>query len=267
MKANPHRETELYYDNVIIGSSVEALVAAYVHQIPIFGNYEYRPVPYYFVSSDLDLSGIHIENKKNIYTNLSGTQEYYGMQKIELWNILMHRLSIMGLAPMYGDYQLDLSGLPKITNEFVISSKGKIVNIRAKNVIPFDYPSFVNGEMMYMVNDHMKLKNAKNMKADILTEVIPTPKFMDTACYQTIVYKEGNSTNCCVKSIVSAKNLEDWNYTQTSIKLKVEATMFWNVDKKITVEVLSREISPVLKPLYTNIEEMIELEAFSSELE
>ena len=95
MKKSPHRETDLSYDNVILGSSVQAMVAAYVHQIPIFGNIIHRPIPYYFIEEGVDLSSIGVENKKNTYTNLSGTKHYFGMQQIELWNIMMHRLSIM----------------------------------------------------------------------------------------------------------------------------------------------------------------------------
>ncbi len=46
-KANPHRETDLYFDKIIVGSSVEALVTAFKYGIPIFGNITHKPLPYY----------------------------------------------------------------------------------------------------------------------------------------------------------------------------------------------------------------------------
>ena len=281
MRKNPHRETDLYYDNVIVGSSVQALAAAYMHHIPIFGNVEYKPISHYYISPDIDLSSILIENKKNVYTNLSGTTTTYGMPQIELWNTLMHRLSIMGLAPMYGEYHHDffpdLVKLPvwddyrdlhkaKEYNTITLTVKSKIVNIHAKNIIYFDYPTFHNGVQMYMVNDHMALKNAKNLKANIVTDCVPVPQFMNTLCYETIVYKEGKSTNCCVKSIIPENNIDDWNNSQTALRLKTETMFFWNFDKKIKVLVGSREIAPILKPMYSDLEEIIILDAFAQEI-
>ena len=35
MPPDPHRETDIYFDNVIIGSSVEALVTAYKYGVPV----------------------------------------------------------------------------------------------------------------------------------------------------------------------------------------------------------------------------------------
>ena len=272
MRRKAHRETTLEYDNVILGSSVEAMVAAYVHQLPIFGNRGQAPIPFYYLPVELDLSPILVDNQKNVYTNLSFTKEFFGMQKVELWNIMMHRLSIMGLAPMYGDYIInyftDLDEIVKLkdSNSFTLSVKDKIVNVKAKNVIIFDYPSFHNGHSMYMVNDYMKLRNTKNLKADIITEVTPIPRFMDTACYQTIVYKEGKSTHCCVKSLFSEGNLDEWTCSATAMRLKSETTFYWNVDKKIKVEILNREVSPVLKPLYTDLEEIMTLNVVEQEL-
>jgi len=272
MRRNPHRETILEYDNVILGSSVYAMVTAYVHQLPIFGNRAHAPIPFYHMSSELDLSPIMVENKKIVRTNLSETKEFFGIQKIELWNIMMHRLSIMGLAPMFGDYVVDyfndMDDILKLksNNEFVLSVKGKVVRVRAKNIIIFDYPSYHNGQSMYMVNDYMRLKNIKQIKADIMTEVVPIPRFMDTACYQSILFKEGKSTHCCIKSIFSEDNLDNWECSQTAMRLKAESSFYWNIDKKIKVEILSREMSPVLKPLYTDIEEIMTLDVFGQEL-
>ena len=272
MKKSPHRETSLSYDNVILGSSVHAMVAAYVHQVPIFGNITHRPIPYYFIEEGVDLSSIGVDNKTNTYTNLSGTEQSFGMQQIELWNIMMHRLSIMGLAPMFGDYYYDyfteLTEIVKMKSQrnFSLSVKSKIVNIQAENIIIFDYPSFYNGSPTFMVNDHVRLRNVKNLKADIINEVVPVPQFMDTSCYQSIVYKEGKHTNCCVKSIVSEDNMSSFDTSETSIRLKTEASFYWNVDKKIKVDSLYREKSPVLKPMYTDLEELVLMDIFAQEL-
>lgn len=272
MNKNPHRETELFYENVILGSSVEAMMAAYVHQIPIFGNSKHAPLPFYYLPSELDLSHLHIENTKTLHTRLSGKEEYFGMQRLELWNTALHRLSIMGLAPMFGEYYFDywkdmqlLSKMRK-TNEFSISVKNKIVNIHAENVIVFDHPAFNNGEIMYMVNDYLKVKNIKELKADIITDVVPIPEFLSTMCYESVLYKERKSTYCCVKSIISENSFDEWENTQTSIRLKTEKSLYWNMDKAVKVEVDRREVSPILKPMYPSLLEIIHMNVVDQEM-
>lgn len=272
MKTNPHRETELHYQDVILGSSVEAMTAAYVYQIPIFGNSKHAPLPFYYLPNDLDLSPLHIENIENVHTRLSGKEERFGMQRLELWNIILHRLSIMGLAPMMGEYYFDywkdmqlLSNMRK-TNEFSISVKSRIVNVRADNVIVFDHPAFNNGEIMYMVNDHLKVKNIKELKADIMTDIVPVPEFLSTMCYESILYKKGRSTYCCVKSIIPENSFGDWGNTQTSIRLKTEKSLYWNLDKAVKVEVDRREVSPILKPMYPSLSEIIHMNVVDQEM-
>ena len=56
MKPNPLRQTDFFFDKIIIGSSLEAMVTAFKYEIPIFGDINNKPLPYYYIPADLDLS-------------------------------------------------------------------------------------------------------------------------------------------------------------------------------------------------------------------
>ena len=63
MLPNPHRETDLHYDTIIIGSSLEAMATAYKYGITIFCDKRLKPLPFTYVPSDLDLSPLGVDNK------------------------------------------------------------------------------------------------------------------------------------------------------------------------------------------------------------
>ena len=68
MLPNPHRETDLHYDTIIIGSSLEAMATAYKYGITIFCDKRLKPLPFTYVPSDLDLSPLGVDNKIESFT-------------------------------------------------------------------------------------------------------------------------------------------------------------------------------------------------------
>tara|TARA_R110002126_G_scaffold62005_2_gene160036 strand:- start:181 stop:1017 length:837 start_codon:yes stop_codon:yes gene_type:complete len=275
IKPNPHRETNLYFDKAIIGSSVEALTVAFKYGIPIFGNKALKPLPYYYISAGIDLSQIQVENERESFVYLSGKTEYRGIQRIKLWNILMHRLSISGLAPLYGDYELSIDEIalgsdfqnhrnpPK---SFKLYAKGKVVNVHVKNrLIIFDYPLSESGAELYMINDTIKLHNVYNLKENLY--IPDNCDFGNTMAYETIFYERDKKMhNCCVKSIISAENLEEWKYSAASVRLHTEKTIFWNLDKEIKISIDKREKKPMLTRMCDSLEDIVERDIMDEEL-
>lgn len=268
MKSNPHRETNLYFDKVVIGSSVEALTAAFKYGIPIFGNADCKPLEHSYLSAYLDLSELQIPNEKQQFTYLSGKTEYRGMQRLKLWNILMHRLSIAGLAPMYGDYEISMDevAFEPDRHMFKVYAKGKVINIHVKDrMILFDYPKHENGQKLYMINDTIKLHNVYDMKENLFFS--EDCDFMNTVAYETIFYKRDKKMhNCCVKSIVSEKHINEWKFSAAAIRLHVEKTIFWNIDKQIRISIDKREKKPMMSRLCDSIADIIERDVIDEEV-
>jgi len=260
---NPHRETIFEFDRLIIGQSTEALIAAFKYEIPIVGLAKDKPLPYYYVSKDLDLSPLKIQNKLNVFKNLAEKTFERGMPRVELWNIMMYRLSLMGLAPMFGSYEAyDIDKRADGSTEVRLPITNKRVKIIAGECFMFDrlqtLPRSSNNrqDIQYFVNDYIKLGNMKPMEANLFLS--KNPEFSNTLAYETVIFKRsGSGYNCCVKSIIREDDLTHWNYSPTAIRLKTEKTIFWNIDKKITLSLEHRERATKYQKMSESIEDII----------
>jgi len=266
MNPNPHRETDLYFDKVIIGSSTQAMVAAFKYEIPIFIDKSLIPLPYYYLQADLDLSQINVKNNVTQYSLLSGTKEYRGIQEIELWNQMAFRLGIMGLMPLYGYYSNTFTESIPVGNNirmFSVRTENKIVNIHSRKTILYDYPKYKLGEKTLKVNDYMELKGIPEFKADLFLS--NDCDFTNTLCFETLFYKEGNKQIVCSKSIISEKDINSWKSSQTSVRLKTEHSIFWNLEKKFSIILGKRETSPILKTICDSLDEIINFDILDGE--
>ena len=268
MKSNPHRETDLHFDKVIIGSTVQAMVTAFKYEIPIFVDNRHKPLPYYFLPPELDLSQIQIENKKSEFTLLSGNKLTRGMQRLELWNILSYRLGIMGLMPMYGSYENTFTEAIPINNNirmFTVKTNNKIINVHSKNTILFDYPKYTNGTPTFMVNDYIDLDKIYDFPANIFPS--EDCDFQDTLNFESIFFKDkGVKHRICAKSIISSENLDNWKYSQTAVRLKLQNSIFWNMEKEFELILSNREISPIMQRIEDSIKDIIEFDVLDSEV-
>ena len=89
----------LNYEEIVVGSSLKALLFAYVNELPVFFSVARRPFIFERLPPDLDLSFLHIENIK---TKLISTDEetYVGSPQEILWEKLMFTLSYCGKTPL-----------------------------------------------------------------------------------------------------------------------------------------------------------------------
>ena len=267
MKPDPHRTTDIYLDTVLLGSSVEAMITAYMHELPIFGNAESKPLPYFHIPPDIDLSPIKVENKTVEYINEADRVEERGMQRIELWNIMIHRLSIMGLAPFFGMYQGYIPKLVDIKNnmiDLVVNHRKVRVHVKDK-IILFDHEKYVNGHRVYLVNDYIKLHNVYDGNTTMF--ISDDCDFLDTVAFETIFYKRDKKMyNCCVKSIIDEHDINHWNKSPTSVRMKTERTIFWEMDKDIKISLIKREKKPMLAKYTECIEDLVHNGIFDGEL-
>lgn len=268
MKPNPHRETELSYDTVLIGSSLEALVTAYKYQIPIFCDVDNKPLPYYYIPYELDLSPIQCKNTEERFEYLSGKVEKRGMQCLELWNILSYRMKMMGLMPFEGSYKNNFTDkLPDLEKlrKFEVISKGKTIKISSNKVVLFDYPRYSFGRQLFYINDYINIENRINIPANLF--VSRDCDFQETFCYEALFYsRSGNMHGVCAKSIIEESSIDEWKYSATSARMKIEQTIFWNIEKKFKLSLESRDKAPMLTKLSDSIEEIIHLDSMDIEI-
>ena len=267
MKSNPHRETIIHCDKIIVGSSLEALTTAYKYNIPVFGHDNHKPLPYSYLSPNLDLSPLDFENKIEEFRYLSGKTEKRGMQRLELWNHMFYRLNLLGLAPFWGATNDFVDKIPESHKHKHISlqSNGKLIKVTFDKLILFDYPKYEAGKRYFHVNDYIDINTVCDFPANLYMS--QDCDYMATLCYETVFFKRNAKMHsCCVKSIIHEDNIDDWNYSQTSVRMKTESDIFWNISKSIRIKTGIRERSPLLTRISEKMEDIIHYDCMDEEI-
>lgn len=88
-------QNNIFYDTIVIGGSINAIIYAYLHDYPIIINQENRPTKIDFFSSTDDLSIFDIQNKSHKLVSDSD-EKYVGVPHLHVWQQLMYCLSLSG---------------------------------------------------------------------------------------------------------------------------------------------------------------------------
>jgi len=270
MPPDPHRETDIHFDDVIIGSSVEALVTAYKYGVPVLVDKRNIPLSHFYLSPDWDLSGIGVDNKVNTFHNLSGSQKQYGMSSLELWNILSYRLNLMGLMPFADVFTNSFEGAVPVgmsLRRFAIHSNSKIINIHSKNTVLFDHPKCNGfGITPYYVSDVFTIKGlSKSFEPNKIMQISEDSEDSAAIGFECFLIKEGKDFKCYSKSIIDDNLLDDWKFSEGSIRMRLEQRLFWNISKRATPILESREKCPVLSKMSSNLDEIVNLDVMDIE--
>ena len=83
------------YDRVVVGGTLEAVLYAFVHNLPIIYDSETIPRFFEFLDPDIDLSPLLIENTAIDLKTFSGSKTI-GLLKRDVWNRLVWNLSLSG---------------------------------------------------------------------------------------------------------------------------------------------------------------------------
>jgi len=87
------------YEKIVVGSSLKAVMFAYINELPIFFSTAQKPLFFKKLPYDLDLSFLSIENKKTKLTGI-GSELEVGLPQEALWNKLLFILSYVGKSPL-----------------------------------------------------------------------------------------------------------------------------------------------------------------------
>ena len=87
------------HDKIVVGSSLKAMMFAYVNELPIFFSVPQKPFFFNRLPVHLDLSFLSIINKATKLNGI-GSEKEVGIPQEVLWNKLMFILSYVGKAPL-----------------------------------------------------------------------------------------------------------------------------------------------------------------------
>ena len=86
-------------DEIVIGSSLEAVIFAFNEQLPIFYSKSAKPFRFDYLSPDLDLSYLKFEDSKTSLKTIDG-ERTVGLAKTSLWERLVFIMSLNGQTPL-----------------------------------------------------------------------------------------------------------------------------------------------------------------------
>jgi hypothetical protein len=88
-----------HYEKIVVGSSFDAVLYAFVKQYPIFFAEERRPFRFDYLKPDIDLSTLKIPLEPKPLTTLSEAK-VVGYSKELLWEKLLFLMAVQGKAPL-----------------------------------------------------------------------------------------------------------------------------------------------------------------------
>ena len=102
-----------YYDEIVVGSSLRALLFAASRSIPVFFTEPEKPHQFDHFAPDVDLSSWGLHNDSQLWTTPDGEMAT-GQNKIALWEHILFVLGLKGLVPfsnMCSSLRLDTNEL------------------------------------------------------------------------------------------------------------------------------------------------------------
>lgn len=155
-------KTNREYDNIVIGSSLSAVVFAFNNQYPLFFTHPRKPFRFDYLKPESDLGCVKLFSSKEIQT-FDGAK-FMGCPKYLLWERLVFLLSLDGLVPLS-----DLCANIRETDQRVVCSNDY------SKIFEFDY-----GTCHYFGDD--------NSSGFVFEKKIAKPKFV---CYDWVAFNRG----------------------------------------------------------------------------
>jgi len=230
---------KLSYDNLIIGSSLEAVFFAYQTSTPLISTRLQRPLFFEEFEENFDV----------------------GLNKLEAWNKYIFILSLVGLVP-FSDKIKHLRYLDE-KNIKVVTFDDVSINITFNRLFVFDDNAFYD-----LPNDNGVTTN-NTMVVDWMKVVAPIRhqmqfidrdnKFMNRILFYDVGYQYsiGPKKDCLAVSYLTESQTENDKYADYVVRLKTESILKEKISNKISVEHLRRDIIKLGKNKYQNFDNVI----------
>ena len=216
-------KTNRKYDNIVIGSSLSAVVFAFNNQYPLFFTHPRKPFRFDHLGPQSDLGCVKLSTPPKEIQTFDGPK-ILGCPKYLLWERLLFLLSLEGLVPLS-----DLCGSIRAVDQRVVCSNDY------SKIFEFDY-----GVCHYFGDD--------NSSGFVFEKKIAKPKFV---CYDWIAFNRGGKhdidyirtgddlaremwfypsdridgntavKDACVVSLLSADQVEHFDYSETMARFKM----------------------------------------------
>jgi len=212
----------LKYDKIVIGSSIEAVLYAFVNNYPIFFAEEHRPFRFDFLDPHVDLSCLKIPGAAKSLTTF-GSSKIVGYSKELLWEKLLFLLSVEGRSPLS-----NLCGTIRYDGDTVVCSNeySKIMEFTFNECFYFidrNATGFVEQKILdedrYICYDYIAFNKGGKHEVDYI-------ETGDDLVREIWFYPsdriDGNTPvkDACAVSVLNQEQYLDFDYSQTMARFK-----------------------------------------------
>lgn len=239
IKKSKKQPLTLSYDNLIVGSSLEAVFFAYQTSTPLISTRMQRPFFFEELNEDFGI----------------------GLNKLESWNKYIFILGLVGLTPLSDKIKhiryLDANNIKAVTLD------DTPVNIKFNRLFIFDDHAF------YDLPTHTGITTKDSLVVDWMKVLAPIRhqvtfidrenKFMNKIFFYDVGYQysAGRKKDCLSVSYLTESQTESDKYADYVVRLKTEKVLKENISDKIVVEHLRRDIIKLGKNTYDNFDNVI----------
>ena len=213
----------LYYDKIVIGSSLEALMFAFNNQLPVFFSEAERPFRFDFLDPSLDLSDLNLENEERTLRTFDMEMKV-GLPKEILWERLMFVLSYFGKVPF-----ANLCKSMRYTGSTIVFSDeySKLAEINFNHCYYFgdkNCHKLLNEKPVdtgeYICYDWIAFNRGGKHDIDFITT---EDDFVRSIWFYSSDRIDGNSPvkDACVVSHLTTEQLSDFDYSETMARFKM----------------------------------------------
>ena len=211
---NPH------YDEIVVGSSLRALLFAASKGIPVFFSRPEKPHQFEHFSPSVDLSSWGLHNKPQLWKTPAGDYET-GQSKIALWEHLLFVLGLQGLVP-FSDFCYSLRLDDNTLTGYTEYAKLRTVEFgkcyyfdehATYNLLPCE-----NTPKTYNVYDRFAFIRGGKHHFDLIQDEEP---FCNKIWFYSTPRVDGKTAikDACVLSILTEDQIDDFDFSETIVRL------------------------------------------------
>ena len=211
------------YDNVVVGSSFDAVLFAFIHNYPIiYSDYDI-PFRFDYLDHSIDLSCLKLANTPSVIKTLVD-DVVVGLPKVHLWERMLFLLSLDSKAPLSNL----CNSLRRVDNKIICSNEySKIAEFTFHTCHYFhdnNSTGFVTEKTLdtdkYVCYDWIAINRGGKQDIDLIETADDFTKEMwfypsDRIDGRTLV------KDVCVVSLLTEQQINEFNYSQTMARFKL----------------------------------------------
>ena len=212
-----------HYETIVVGSSFDAVIYAFVHGHPIFFAEERRPSRFDYIEPALNLSCLKIPDTATILETLDASRTI-GYPKELLWEKLLFLMAVEGRSPLS-----NLCGTMRCDGKTVVCSNeyAKIMEFAFERCIYFGDNKaygFVEEKPLdsrtYLCYDHIGFHSGGKHNIDYIQT---NDEFVKEVWFYASDRIDGNTPvkDACTVSVLTAEQIKNFDYSQTMARFKL----------------------------------------------